>query len=77
MSRLAAKKNNRKIDELERTIENLRKDNSRLQEQLANTIVDLHYYQGTASLWLKKFNELYEKCLKNGYSEILKEDKSE
>lgn len=76
MSRLTVKKNNRKIDELERTIENLRKDNSKLQEQLADITEDLHYYKGTASLYAKKFNELYEKCVKNGYSEILK-DKSE
>lgn len=74
MGRLIAKKNGRKIDELERTIENLRKENSRLQEQLANTTVDLHYYQGTASLYAKKFNELYENwnCLKNALK-----DKSE
>ena len=71
MSRLTAKKNSRKIDELERTIENLRKDNDRLQEQLANTVQDLHYYQGTASLWVRKFNELYNKCMENGYTEIL------
>lgn len=76
MSRLTSKKNNRKTDELERTIENLRKENSRLQEQLANINEDLHYYKGTASLYAKKFNELYEKCLKNGYNEMLK-DKSE
>lgn len=76
MSRLTAKKNSRKIDELERTIENLRKDNRRLQEQLANATEDLHYFQGTASLYAKKFNELYDKCLKNGYTEILK-DRSE
>ena len=73
MSRLTAKKNSRKVDELERTIENLRKDNCRLQEQLADIKEDLHYYQCTASLYTKKFNELYEKCLKNGYSDILKE----
>ena len=73
MSRLTAKKNSRKVDELERTIENLRKDNSRLQEQLANTTQDLHYYQETASLYAKKFNELYEKCLKNDYTDILKD----
>ena len=73
MSRLTAKKNSQKIDELERTIENLRKENSWLQEQLADTTIDLHYYQGTATLYAKKFNELYEKCLKNGYSEILKD----
>ena len=73
MSRLTAKKNSRKVDELERTIENLRKDNSRLQEQLANTTQDLHYYQETASLYTKKFNELYEKCLKNDYTDILKD----
>lgn len=71
MSRLTAKKNSRKLDELERTIENLRKDNAILQEQLANIIVDLHYYQGTASLWIRNFNNLYEKCLENGYTEIL------
>ena len=73
MSRLTAKKNSRKVDELERTIENLRKDNDRLQEQLANTIQDLHYYQGTASLWVRKFNELYNKCYENGYIDILED----
>ena len=73
MSRLTAKKNSRKVDELERAIENLRKDNDRLQEQLANTAQDLHYYQGTASLWVRKFNELYNKCMENGYIEILED----
>lgn len=73
MSRLTAKKNNRKIDELERTIENLRKDNDRLQEQLANAAQVLHYYHDTASLYAKKYNELYKKCIENGYIEILED----